>query len=514
MKKRAIFFALFCYVIIQKGVSQNYFSKRIDIASKANTSFALANYNDTIYVATTVFETEAPYTYSACLLKMNSDATINTAKRFKPLNYNYTNGNQILVKNNKFYLTGLNDYGNEVQTGLYVYNKSCDTILTRGVGDTAYYNYSYKITPFIKTKDKLLLFGVTDSTCGPGHQGQYKSIIRVVDTNGVLYQTKLYLNNCFYRNVSSVDTSENKGYLVGYAGMFNSWDAESRVMKLDSNLNVIWDKQINITAQGVSNVVNHKNQYYMVLSTIRDSVWNFSYHFGRVSLTKLNINGSTIWQKYFGVKERPILTSGLKECFNGDYIMCGTHRTSPNELQGWIMRTDSIGNLKWWRNYRPQTSPILDTLSENYLHDIIELPNGDIAAVGWSSPSTISSKQQTWLLKLDSNGCFDFGNCNPNIVTGIGEIDNTSSHEDYIKVSPNPFSNNFKVSYALHNENNSIFEFNLTELATGKIIARQSSFKNQDTITFNTEDIASGVYIFNVRNNGKNIKNIRIINIK
>lgn len=509
LSKRVI--SLFCFLYLySSSYCQNYFSNRYDFYNQNNGSISFILLNDTFFVNVQLLSSG-----ESTLGKIDSDGNLTLLNKYAAgFGGSYYFSNAVMQYKNNIYTTGGGGYYNKISSPLYKHNYNGDTLHTNYFGDTAYYCLMQKIIPYYKTKDKLLLIGTTDSTCGPGHQSLYKPIIRVVDTNGVLCQTNIYLNNCYYRNVTSVDTAENKGFLIGYGGMFNTWDAESRVMKLDSNLNTIWNTQINITSGGEPVMVNHKNQYYTVVSTKVDSVWNFTYKWERVSLTRLGLNGNIIWQKYYGIKERPMLTSGLRECANGDYIMCGSRRTSANELQGWIMRIDSAGNQKWWRNYRPQTSPILDTLSDNYLHDIIELPNGDISAVGWSGPSAISSKQQTWLLKLDSNGCFGFGNCNPNLATGIGEIDNTSSLEDYIKVSPNPFSNNLKVSYALHNVNNSLIEFNLIELATGKIIVTQSSLKNQDNITFNTVDIASGVYLFNVRNNGKNIKNIKVVNIK
>jgi hypothetical protein len=129
--------------------------------------------------------------------------------------------------------------------------------------------------------------------------------------------------------------------------------------------------------------------------------------------------------------------------------------------------------------YYQKTTPILDTVADNYLHDIMELPNGDIAAVGWAGGTSISPLQQTWLLKVDSNGCFGAGGCNPNLSTGIQEISN--ENELILNIYPNPFTNNVTISYTLFNSNKTSVEINLIEIASGKLINKQTYSKNEDT---------------------------------
>jgi hypothetical protein len=511
--KRVILITLFCFFITLKGLAQGYFNKRIDVANKANVTYGMMNINDSLYLASYIFETPIPnLSYSASVLKLDVNGNLLSAKRFKPLNINYTCPGGICYKNNKIYTSGTTDYGLQLQAGLYVFDKKCDTVLTKSFGDTSFYNYAQKIIPYTKTKDKILLIGVTDSTCGSGHQGSYKPFIRVVDTSGTLFQTKLYLSDCKYRNINSVTTTKNKGYLISLGGTYGTWDTETRVLKLDSNLNLVWSKQINLTSSAEPEILNDNDNFYYINSTTIDSVWNFTYKWERACLIKMDTNGTILWQKNYGVKQITLGTTGLKKCINGDFIISGARRTTSNELQGFILRTDSLGNQKWWREYRPNTTPVLDTVAENYLYDIIELPNGDIAAVGWAGQSSISPLQQTWLLKVDSNGCFGAGGCNPNLATSIQEISN--ENELILNIYPNPFINNITVSYTLSNSNKANVEIKLIELASGRLIGEQTSTKNEDTIKFDTQNLSSGVYLVNVRNNGVSIRNSKVINIK
>ena len=90
------------------------------------------------------------------------------------------------------------------------------------------------------------------------------------------------------------------------------------------------------------------------------------------------------------------------------------------------MRTDSLGNQKWWRGYNTLTQ---DTTVENYIYDLQLMSNGDIVTVGWVGSNVNLPAQQTWVLKVDSNGCLGAGNCPPtglSMKTGLPAL-NTSS---------------------------------------------------------------------------------------
>ena len=70
------------------------------------------------------------------------------------------------------------------------------------------------------------------------------------------------------------------------------------------------------------------------------------------------------------------------------------------------------------------------------------------------------------------------------------------------------------ISYTLSNSNKVTVEINLIELASGKLITKQTSTKNEDTIQFSTENLASGIYLLSIYNNGISMRNSRVINIK
>jgi hypothetical protein len=154
----------------------------------------------------------------------------------------------------------------------------------------------------------------------------------------------------------------------------------------------------------------------------------------------------------------------------------------------------------------------LDTVSDNYLYDILELPNGDIAAVGWAGASTISPLQQTWLLKVDSNGCFGPGNCPPNLITGVNDYVSSSGVENQISVYPNPFKDELNVKFTTINEVKESFTLELIDASTGRLMLKQSLNINSNTV-INTTGISNGVFILHLvgtENTNRYIKLVKL----
>jgi hypothetical protein len=79
---------------------------------------------------------------------------------------------------------------------------------------------------------------------------------------------------------------------------------------------------------------------------------------------------------------------------NGDYIICGVVYQSAADIDIWIIRTDSGGNLIWNKTYGGNW---YDTGS-----NIQKTNNGHYVIVG--STMNTQSDQNVWVLKIDDNG--------------------------------------------------------------------------------------------------------------
>jgi hypothetical protein len=491
--RRAITIALLC-IIIQEGKAQTYFSKRFNLFNKSNATLNIKCYNDTFYVPTQIEETPIPQlSYSSGLIKISPQGIVVNEKKIKNANQYYTSSIDVIKLNNYYYQYGNTGAGTQVLGSLIKFNESGDTLKTMTFGDTSFYNYANKI--IIKNKKELLLIGVTDSSCGTSPSGLYKIIIRTMDTNMVLKATKILNSTCEYRTVVGAELDGQGGYLLSYASTFGTWGFENRLLRLDSNLNIVWDKKIAETSGGYAGIVNHEGNYYKHATTKVDSVWNFSYKWERPCLSHINKNGTIKWQKSYGVKQREISTTGLKECANGDFILSGTRKTTNNIIEGWLMRTDSLGNQKWWRGYNTLTQ---DATVENYIYDLQLMSNGDIVTVGWVGSNVNLPAQQTWVLKVDSNGCLGANNCPPSIANGTNSVEELSEASTTVNVYPNPFNDELKINVNAPFNTKNNFSVEIIETASSVVLLQQP-VSNSSVTLVNTSGLANGLYIVRVK---------------
>ncbi len=488
INKRALktfFFIFTCFSFIN---AQNSINKRFDIGGKLNSAYKLLFINDTFYIPTTV--DEVPFSsVSTSLLKITKTGSLFSALRFKPFNRNFNGGSSALILNKKIYSIGLTDWGLQLQSGLYVFNQKSDTVFTRSYGDTVYYNSSGQILPYLKTKNKLIIISGTDSTCGGRHPGLYKVAIRVVDTNGVLYQTKISNTICTYLSLWDADTTTKKGAIY-CGGAVNGGSTKNYVIKLDSNLNEQWNKNIDTGTSLGSSIISLKKGKLLLAHNHSD--YNGNTLIGdRITLSKLDDNGNVMWRKRYGYSEPNVSVSRVKECKNGDFILCGQKQLPPSgqQLVGWLMRTDSLGNLKWWHSYTP-TNPLKDTVAQNYLNDVLQMPDGGFAAVGWAGGSaTFSTVQQTWLLRVDSNGCYQAG-----CADAVGIIENKLFEEiNEITIYPNPANEVLNVEF--NNSKNATIKLTVLN-ALGQIVYLNQSPENKQQIDIST--FATGIYFVKI----------------
>jgi hypothetical protein len=83
-----------------------------------------------------------------------------------------------------------------------------------------------------------------------------------------------------------------------------------------------------------------------------------------------------------------------------------------------------------------------------------------------------------------------------------------------ISAYPNPFNSNININYTLMDDTQGPIEIKLIEMATGRLISKQSSLNLTDVIQFNTEALAAGMYMVNISAGNLSLSNTKVINIK
>jgi hypothetical protein len=246
------------------------------------------------------------------------------------------------------------------------------------------------------------------------------------------------------------------------------------VCKFDDNFNTIWQLYLPVFGSFLS----LRNPWTYMVATkdtglviskeinLRDSLYwpapNPDKYKGKdetaVTLTKLNKDGNIVWSDtlfanvYPGKSYGPYKTiKKLFTCNNGDILCIGDYNCRICDLdnQAWLARYTNGGKKKWEHIYsNPDYAP---SGSGTFFMDAKEAENGDIICTGSIDDVNAwhNDKQYTWLLCLDSLGCYTTG-CD--VSETLTEIFITANEEIIINISgkiaiyPNPASDMVNLS--------------------------------------------------------------------
>ncbi len=187
----------------------------------------------------------------------------------------------------------------------------------------------------------------------------------------------------------AVRQTMDEGYII--VGSTNSYGAggyDVWIIKTDIMGNEIWTKTIG--------GANH--DYGFDIQQTTDSGYVITGHTriydiydGDLWLIKTNSLGDTIWTKTYGGDYRDDGTS-VQQTIDGGYIITGSTRSIfPPDYFMWLIKTDSLGDLQWSKNYSDGFgSSVKQTLDGGYI-------------LSGSTPD-YEGYQVAWLLKTDSLG--------------------------------------------------------------------------------------------------------------
>ncbi len=115
-------------------------------------------------------------------------------------------------------------------------------------------------------------------------------------------------------------------------------------------------------------------------------------------LIKTDANGDTLWTKTYGdtyIDEAYI----VKQTSDGGYILAGASTAFGWYGEGWLLKTDSNGNVVWSKGFHPDPSGQNEW--DNF-YDVIETVDGGFIALGFGGYQDYY--WQAWILKVNSSG--------------------------------------------------------------------------------------------------------------
>ncbi len=261
-------------------------------------------------------------------------------------------------------------------------NSSFDTVWTRAI-DLGYNEGSSSIK---QTQDGGFIL------CGGISYGgvQVQTLLVKTDSLGRVQWNRQWGGS--YEDASvNVQLTLDHGYISTGFTRTPAHPAMFYIWKTDSMGNEQWLKRY-------GSVGYEENQGAYVCQT-SDGNYIATGYFGspsnRVALIKLNSVGDTLWIRNFGLGLLGNWANGIcvKETADHGYILSGsTHTGSGN---GFLIKTDSLGNQQWIRSY--------GGTADEFITGIRQLQDGNYLVVGQTTSYGYGGSD-IWLLKINSVG--------------------------------------------------------------------------------------------------------------
>ncbi len=303
-------------------------------------------------------------------------------------------GNLIIPGQVNYYNTGDNAVLQKI-------SQNGDTLWVKEFGDTLFFD---ALIGGFQDTDSTYIFNGFSGTIIGAQQVDYWLI--KTDTNGnVLWQNNFGgAGTDFPFNIS---LATDGGYvLAGYTSSFGAGSNDVYVVKTDSQGNLEWQNWFGTPNSEGGSAITLANGNIIVYGQYRFEDPNFPGNKAPHGMVmELDQNGNQLWEKiYANVDSATYSYYTLSEWFNSavvvsdGYVMCGASVDSiDNNPLGWILKTDFNGNELWSRRYRKRNQ-------DNYLQDVVALPNGDLVFTGFVFPENAGQTQDGWLLRTNCLG--------------------------------------------------------------------------------------------------------------
>jgi len=289
-----------------------------------------------------------------------------------------------------YVLAGLSGSGNEN------YLSIADYFLVKIDSDgniewSKYYDYE-------KSKDSA--FGMTKTSdggyvlIGQTHTGSGRGDYWIVKTNskGNLEWNKAYGRPYFDRGLDVIPTSDGGYALVGFTQDSDLLNPDKGrqiwLIKIDSSGNIEWDKIYGGTYfEEANHIIETSDGGYLIPGTT-SSFGNGGYDGW---LIKIDSKGNVLWSKTFGGVYSDKFVDAV-ETYDGGYVIAGiTNSFGDEDYDGWLIKTDSEGNVLWSLTFGGR--------GEDYLSSVVTTRDGGYAVAGYTRSYGVGN-YDFWLVKV------------------------------------------------------------------------------------------------------------------
>lgn len=466
-------------------LSAQYYSTVIATPDTARLGFSLASEGDLTYLLVGT-RCEPDALQCGHILKLNPDGSI--AWRTIVDELNPANDNSILVRNDNIYISGyraiydslnifhrviLDEYGSKVSIEQDTLE---NTLLAINYGNT------------LLSDNGWLQFGSHREA-----EDAHAFIFLQADNDGKLIQKNVYDEGFLLHNIWDV-TERSDGSLVFLSEIVAP---DNVLSEIRYRVDVVTPDNEVRTLYDAGKITRQSGWSLDMISTGDGYVFTLPETENRqiTEYRKIDLEGNVVWSREYQRALDPNFLDHreLYPCANGDILICGRYGVRAEELvinrSGIITRINADGDVLWQKQYTHQ-DPLTGEHRESTLMDILEDQQGNIVATGFVRNVYDGVRtSDTWILKVDADGCLgDTGDCGV-LVTDVVELPELSST---VSIYPNPLQIGSSLTIANLPEGEHVV--NIYGI-TGQQIASTTVSSKSNTMEI---DVSSGLYIVSI----------------
>jgi len=464
---------IICIFLISKsGIAQQNFDTLVDFNNYVEFPYSVNQTQDSGYIFITSGDDYPQNTYWIEFNKLNKDGSIAFQKFFGFPGYQCYVGFSGSLK--PTYDGGLAFGGSIAQgndgNGLFVkYNFSGDTEFVKTIGDTS----SDVFYDCIQTSDSGFVFVGDRAKYSPDINNDFW-ILKTDAQGNKLWEHTLGTNN----DEQAFHVIENSRHQLIVSGAKESANPihypYAAIYDLQGNL--VTTKSFNqgaLTCAG--GAVWHYGAYEYTLIGCLDTIINTNDASYPQYIARLDSSFNFKWRTVYNSPEIKNIFIDKETSDEGIVLVGNKVDSSTGWPVGWIAKVDSSGNKLWEHFYTRNSNRLaaFTDFQETFDHGFI---------ICGETYGDSSHSQDSWIVKLDSNGCLD-NTC----------VINTGTHELMISgleftVFPNPASQYITIS--MNEEKGTLILFDLP----GKEVMRKNT-EHEKQITVDVSAFKNGVYL-------------------
>ena len=196
------------------------------------------------------------------------------------------------------------------------------------------------------------------------------------------------------RAYSTVNTTDGGYALIGTTNSFGSGLINTWLVKTNSEGKIQWNQTYSGEGQSIAEYIIQTNDEGYAFAGYTYSLDQSKSGQLYTWIAKTNYAGALEWNQTYNQIESAIAYSLIQTSDHG-YALVGAYNTPTGRVEGWVSKTDSIGNVQWNKTY--------GVSGYDQLNTIIQESDGTFVLAGSNSPSS-SGPSSLWLIRTDSSG--------------------------------------------------------------------------------------------------------------